>query len=249
MKNIVEAILNRKTSSTDELKSSLLEPFIIYDHINKDMVGDGFLNLEDHENKLVVDVTKYPRINQYPLVGFIDYEGIIRKFRIREIYIEGKVNKSFTLDANKADFTGITMVNNTNKTISLTYVTNFPDQLIGDIKTVDNYAYKLETASYQKNREYKIKDYYYPIFAETSEFGKIGMTQDIILQKISDNISIPEKKLFYFTVPKGWLFFIKGISNKSELKNYKEDVNKPLEYNKFKPHDSNSNLWWCFNKN
>lgn len=247
MKTISEAILNRKTTSTDELKSSLLEPFIIYDHINKDMVGDGFLNLEDHENKLVVDVTKYPRINQYPLIGFIDYEGIIRKFRIREIYIEGKVNKSFTLDANKADFTGITMINNTNKTISLTYVTDFPDQLIGDIKTVDNYAYNLESGTIQKNREYKIKDYYYPIFAETSEFGKIGMTQDIILQKISDNISIPEKKLFYFTIPKGWLFFIKGISNKSELKNYKEDVNKPLEYNKFNQLPS-KNVWWWFKK-
>lgn len=247
MVSIIEAILHRKTSSTDELKNSLLEPFIIYDHINKDMVEDGFLNLEDHENKLVVDVTKYPRINQYPLIGFIDYEGIIRKFRIREIYIEGKVNKSFTLDANKADFTGITMVNNTNKTISLTYVTDFPDQLIGDIKTVDNYAYKLETASYQKNREYKIKDYYYPIFAETSEFGKIGMTIDIILQKISDNISIPENKLFYITVPKGWLFFIKGISNKSELKNYYEDVNKPLEYNKFNQLPSGK-VWWWFKK-
>lgn len=247
MKTISEAILNRKTASTEDLKNSLLEPFIIYDHINKDMVEGGFLNLEDHENKLVVDVTKYTRINQYPLIGFIDYEGIIRKFRIREIYIEGKVNKSFTLDANKADFTGITMINNTNKTISLTYVTDFPDELIGDIKTVDNYAYKLETASYQKNREYKIKDYYYPIFAETSEFGKIGMNIDDILLNISKNITIPEKKLFYITAPKGWLFFIKGISNKSELKNYYEDVNKPLEYNKFNQLPS-KNVWWWFKK-
>lgn len=247
MVSITEAILNRKTTSTDELKNSLLEPFIIYDHINKDMVGDGFLNLEDHENKLVVDVTKYPRINQYPLVGFIDYEGIIRKFRIREIYIEGKVNKSFTLDANKADFTGITMVNNTNKTISLTYVTDFPDALIGNIKTVDNYAYKLESGGIQRNREYKIKDYYYPIFAETSEFGKIGMNIDDILLNISKNITIPEKKLFYFSVPKGWLFFIKGLSNKNELKNYYEDVNKPLEYNKFNQLPS-KNVWWWFKK-
>lgn len=245
MKTISEAILNRKTTSTDELKNSLLEPFIIYDHINKDMVEDGFLNLEDH--KLIIHVTKYPRINQYPLIGFIDYEGIIRKFHIREIYIEGKVNKNFTLDTNKADFTGITLINNTNKTISLTYVTDFPDELIGDIKTVDNYAYKLETASYQKNREYKIKDYYYPIFAETSEFGKIGINIDDILLNISKNITIPEKKLFYITVPKGWLFFIKGISNKNELKNYYEDVNKPLEYNKFNQLPS-KNVWWWFKK-
>lgn len=245
MKTISEAILNRKTNSTDELKNASLEPFIKQTNPNMGTIEDGFLNLED--GVLIINVDKYITKSRTPVIGFIDYEGIIKKFHIKEIRVEGNTDKYFTLDANEADVSGVTLINNTNKIITLMFFREFPDQLIGNIKTVDNYAYKLESGGIQRNREYKIKDYYYPIFAETSEFGKIGMNIDDILLNISKNISIPEKKLFYITVPKGWLFFIKGISNKNELKNYYEDVNKPLEYNKFNQLPS-KNVWWWFKK-
>ena len=239
MKNLTEAILNRKKTTNNELKNSLLEPFV---H-KKDYIEDGLLGVQG--DKLIITLDKYSKLHQYYQIDSIDYEGIIKKLDLTEIQVEGDLNKEVSFNVYGQDLSGTKFINNTNKLIILNLAKEFPHQLVGNIKTSDTYAYYLEGGNIQKNKQYKIEDYYHPIFAETSETGKIGWTMELLIQKISSNITIPYKKLFYISVPKGYIYFIKGISDRNELKNYYYDNQKPLDYNKFKPLNE---VWWYFIK-
>ena len=238
MLNITEAILKKK-GTYDVVEPSFLKRQIMYQEYDAKYFNDHSLYRED--TSLIFDLDQLEKKNDKSIyIKNAEFSEVIEDYNINNIIFRGKEPKHFEMYCEYADFSKVTLINESNNTIYLKNI-NKAKYLKGDIFIVPENRFRFD----------KPKENYYQIFLQ-EYFYPISVELDYDLSRSLARISVPDKIEFIeenYGMPEGVLFeiygyyFIKGITNIHELSKFK---NIP-PYNKFKKHNTIPKLFYYTN--